>query len=175
MVTTVNNQQYTATVNADGTITLTPAVAEAAEALAHERNEIFRMLGLPEGDFGLLEKYAHAKQDAEALVGELREALTYAEKEHEARGAYHLCYTPEPSAETERLKLRLEEAKHNATIYRNAAIAKTPADMSAELARLREENARLIETGDLLVASESLEVGWHEAVAAWQSAKEGGK
>jgi hypothetical protein len=96
-------------------------------------------------------------QAAEALVGELREALDYAKKEHEARGAYQLCYTPEPSAETERLKLRLEEARHNATIYRTDALAKTPADMGgcphscvdggehakvcAELARLREQIA----------------------------------
>jgi hypothetical protein len=43
------------------------------------------------------------------------------------------------------------------------------------LAATERDRARLIEAGDLLVASESLEVGWHEAVAAWQSAKEDGK
>jgi hypothetical protein len=42
----------------------------------------------------------------------------------------------------------------------------------ARVAELERDNARLIEAGDLLVASESLEVGWHEAVAAWRELKE---
>jgi hypothetical protein len=45
-------------------------------------------------------------------------------------------------------------------------------DAEARVAELERDNDRLIEAGDLLVASESLEVGWHEAVAAWQELKE---
>jgi len=45
-------------------------------------------------------------------------------------------------------------------------------DAQCRVAELERDRARLIEAGDLLVSSESLEVGWHEAVAAWLELKE---
>jgi predicted nucleic acid-binding Zn-ribbon protein len=126
--------------------------AEVAEAQAQERNEIFRLLALPEGDFGALEKYAQAKRAAEALVEELREALRQCLAWGEA------CFS--------RVTENRSDFRFTALELAQSMLAKTPADMvdvlaearkinaghialieaqGAELARLRKENANLAE------------------------------
>jgi hypothetical protein len=53
----------------------------------------------------------------------LAEALLWAKKEHDARIAVFAYAGPVISAEYERLGMRLMEAKHNATIARESALA----------------------------------------------------
>jgi chromosome segregation ATPase len=133
------------------------AELEQAERVAHyERNDAKQSLGIALDDL--------AERDAE--LARLREM--------------HLGqFTNLEQAMEERDVLRARVAELEAELgdsrLSGSLIAKECGEAQARVAQLERDKARLIEAGDLLVASESLEVGWHEAVAAWQSAKEDGK
>jgi len=88
----------------------------------------------------LKSKYRTHHDEAERITNEIRrvssvcrefreqrdrlaEALLWAKKEHDARIAVFAYAGPVISAEYERLGMRLMEAKHNATIARESALA----------------------------------------------------
>jgi len=79
------------------------------------------------GELLVFASFARKLERELAAVTEQRdrlvEALLWAKKEHDARIAVFAYAGPVISAEYERLGMRLMEAKHNATIARESALA----------------------------------------------------
>jgi chromosome segregation ATPase len=114
--------------------------------------------------------FAKRGEAAEARVAELETELGEARQ----AGSMIAKECGEAQAQARVAEARVAELKLelNAARLSEAFNAFECVDAQCRVAELLRDNDRLIEAGDLLVASESLEVGWHEAVAAWQELKE---
>jgi hypothetical protein len=112
-------------------------------------------------------------EDAEARVAELETELGEARQ----AGSMIAKECGEAQAQARVAEARVAELKLelNAARLSEAFNAFECGEAQCRVAELLRDNDRLIEAGDLLVASESLEVGWHEAVAAWRELKDASK